>query len=177
MFRKADFNDIDKITEIYEDTHTLEEQGLTTTGWIRGIYPTRNTANIGVSENDMFVLEQQGRVQAAARINREQVKEYSLAKWNYDPPENEIMVLHTLVVSPSQRGRGLGKSFARFYEEYALKNGCRYLRIDTNERNLAARKMYKKLGYTEVGIIPCTFNGLENIMLVCLEKTLEEKNV
>ena len=46
------------------------------------------------------------------------------------------------------------------------------LRFDTNERNSVARAMYKKLGYTEVGIVKTDFNGLGKINLVLLEKSL-----
>ncbi len=48
----------------------------------------------------------------------------------------------------------------KFYEEYALQNNCKYLRIDTNEKNKIARNLYKSLRYEEIGMIPCTFNGV-----------------
>ena len=44
--------------------------------------------------------------------------------------------------------------------------------MDTNAVNTAARTLYKKLGYTEVGIVPCVFNGIPDVKLVCLEKLL-----
>ena len=46
--------------------------------------------------------------------------------------------------------------------------------MDTNARNRAARALYKKLGYEEVSIVPCTFNGIAGVQLVCLEKKLED---
>lgn len=58
----------------------------------------------------------------------------------------------------------------KFYEDYALQHGRHELRIDTNERNAAARAMYKKLGYKEIGIVPTVFNGIPDVMLVMLEK-------
>ena len=61
----------------------------------------------------------------------------------------------------------------KFYEEYALQNNCKYLRIDTNEKNKVARKIYKSLGYEEIGMIPCTFNGVEGVNLVLIEKYLK----
>ena len=83
------------------------------------------------------------------------------------------MVLHTLVISPDAPRCGYGKAFVAFYEEYARRQGCRYLRMDTNARNARARAMYEKLGYSEIGIIPTTFNGIEGVNLVLLEKALE----
>lgn len=55
---------------------------------------------------------------------------------------------------------------------YTLEHGCHVLRIDTNERKSAARAMYAKHGWREAGIVPCTFNGLPGVQLVCLEKKI-----
>lgn len=62
----------------------------------------------------------------------------------------------------------------KFYEEYALQNNCKYLRIDTNEKNKIARNLYKSLGYEEIGMIPCTFNGVEGVNLILIEKYLKK---
>lgn len=175
MFRKATPDDIDQITEIYNKTHTEEEAGRTTIGWVRSIYPTRKTAEDSICKGDMFVEEVNGQVVAAAKINQEQVPEYIEAKWEHDVPDEQVMVLHTLVVSPEQKGKGYGPAFVAFYEKYALEHGCHYLRMDTNERNRAARALYKKLGYKEVSIVPCIFNGIEGVRLVCLEKALSSQ--
>lgn len=171
-FRKAENKDIDAIAEIYEEIHTAEEEGNAAVGWIRGIYPTRHTAEASVKAGDMFVAEDNGRIVAAGKINKEQCPEYAQAEWQYDVPDDQVMVFHTLVVSPSIKGKGYGTGFVDFYEKYALENGCRYLRMDTNERNKAARALYSKLGYSEVSIVPTTFNGIPDVNLVCLEKKL-----
>ena len=60
------------------------------------------------------------------------------------------------------------------YEDYARAHGCHYLRMDTNERNRTARALYAKLGYREPGIVDCAFNGIPEVRLVCLEKTLTD---
>ena len=59
-----------------------------------------------------------------------------------------------------------------FYEKYALEQGCPYLRMDTNVRNAAARRLYARLGYKEIGIVDCEFNGIAGVRLVCLEKSM-----
>lgn len=41
---KAKEEHIDQIERIYDSIHDLEERGQTTTGWIRGVYPIRKTA-------------------------------------------------------------------------------------------------------------------------------------
>lgn len=174
IIRKALPGDIPQVAEIYEHILDKEEQGETTIGWIRGVYPTKETALKALEAGELFVMLQDETVVAAAKINQIQVPEYKDASWEYpDAPEDQIMVLHTLVVDPAFSGKGFGTEFVSFYEEYALKNHCPYLRMDTNARNLAARRLYKRLGYWEAGIVSCVFNGIPDVQLVCLEKLLK----
>ena len=174
MIRKACHADIPSIAAIYERILAAQDRGILSTGWVRGVYPTEKTAQEALEQGELFVLEEEGGILAAAKINREQVEEYASADWRYDVPEDQIMVLHTLAVDPDRSGRGFGTRFVRFYEQYAKDHGCMYLRMDTNVINSAARKLYRVLGYQEVGMVPCCFNGIPNVKLVCLEKCLED---
>lgn len=171
--RRAVLEDIPHIAAIYDHILTEEEQGRAVIGWIRGVYPTEQTARDALEAGTLFVLEQDGAIAAAAKLDQNQVPEYAGAPWRYlDAPDDQVMVLHTLVVDPAFAGRGCGTQFVRFYERYALDHGCPYLRMDTNARNAAARRLYNRLGYWEAGIVPCVFNGIPDVQLVCLEKKL-----
>ena len=172
MIRKAVQADIPAVSLLYEKIHDAEEAGLVTIGWERHTYPTEKTAQAAIEADELYVLEENGAVLAAARINSEQMPAYESAAWEYQAKPEEVLVMHTLCVLPSEAGRGLGSSFVRFYEELARETGCPYLRIDTNERNTNARRLYKKLGYKEIGIIPCEFCGIAGVNLVCIEKKL-----
>ncbi len=170
MIRKAVLSDLDGIEKIYNAIHSLEEDKKITTGWVRGVYPTKETAKASISNGDMFVLEQNGEILAAGKINQQQDKEYALINWKHKVDDSEVMVFHTLVVYPHLNKQGYGTKFFAFYENYALEHGCRYLRIDTNVRNTNARQMYKNLGYEERGVIDVNFNGIPGVQLVCMEK-------
>ena len=172
MIRKGRESDIPEIVGIYDRIHTNEENVKVFTGWVRGIYPTEDDARDMLAKDELFVLEDGGRVVASARINQTQVDVYSRVKWQYDAPDSEVMVLHTLAVDPLAAGKGYGTAFVGFYEKYALENGCHYLRIDTNALNTPARRLYSKLGYSEVGVVKCDFNNIRSIDLVCLEKKI-----
>ena len=170
--RKAEWSDLPGVTEIYEAIHEEEERGSLTTGWLRGVYPVPATAEAALRREDLFVMEEDRRILGAAIINAVQVDVYAQAPWRFEAPAEEVCVLHTLVVSPDQSGRGLGKAFVAFYENYAREQGCRVLRIDTNARNERARAMYRKLGYREAATVPTVFNGIPGVQLVLLEKKL-----
>ena len=175
VFRKATDEDLSAISDIYEAIHTQEEAGRTSVGWIRAVYPTDKTAGAALLRGDLFVADENGSIVGTAIINQLQVDVYEGAAWEFPAEESQVMVLHTLVISPGAFGKGYGKAFVKFYEDYALSQGCSYLRMDTNARNLRARAMYQKLGYKEIGIVPCVFNGIEGVQLVLLEKRLSSE--
>ncbi|MDD6683237.1 MAG: GNAT family N-acetyltransferase [Clostridiales bacterium] len=169
-FRKATEADIPEIAAIYDDIHTGEEKGETTIGWICSIYPTAETARAALLRDDLFVQEDESHIVGAAIINQAQVDVYEGAPWRYPALDEQVMVLHTLVISPKAARRGYGSAFVSFYEQYAKAHHCPFLRMDTNARNTRARALYKKLGYEEIAIVPCQFNGIDGVQLVLLEK-------
>ena len=172
LIRRGKNGDIKRVGEIYDSIITEQENGRANVGWVRGVYPTEQTALDALGRGDLFVCVDGGQVAAAAIINRIQVPVYAEVGWLYHAEPDEVMVLHTLVVDPLRAGRGYGTAFVAFYEGYARQSGCPVLRMDTNEKNAAARRLYARLGYREAGIVPCVFNGIKGVGLVCLEKKL-----
>lgn len=171
-FRKATVNDIDAIEVIYNDIHAAEAAGEFTTGWIKGIYPTRQSALDALERDDLFVLEDDGEIRGAAVINQIQVDVYEGAPWKHEAADDEVCVIHALTIAPQYKGKGYGKAFVHFYEKYAQENGMPELRIDTSETNFAARTLYTSLGFEEISVVETVFNGLPGIHLVMLEKHL-----
>ncbi len=170
VFRKAAWSDLDDIVRIYDKSHDAEEAGLTTTGWLRDIYPVRPVAEASLKRDDMYVAEVDGRVAATGVINQIQVDVYADCDWVYKGPDDDVSVLHTLAVDPDARGMGIGPAFVKYWEKLAADEGCSILRIDTNAINKRARAMYAKLGYIESGIVPTVFNGIPGVDLVLMEK-------
>lgn len=174
MIRKAAARDLDAVELLYSRIHDAEEAGIITTGWLRTIYPTRATAEAALARDDLFVLEDGTHIIGSAIINRIQVDVYEGAPWENAVPDDQVCVLHTLVISPSVHGKGYGHQFVEFYEAYAESLGCTELRIDTNERNLAARMMYAGHGYREIATVPTVFNGIAGVNLVLMEKPMKD---
>ena len=106
IIRKATEKDISSIVKIYDAILAGEENSNMHIGWVRGVYPTEQTARDALSKDTLFVLEDDGRTVAAAKIDQTQVPEYADCKWEYDVPDSEVMVLHTLVVDPNGSRHG-----------------------------------------------------------------------
>ncbi len=103
---------------------TKEEISLAKSAKRREIYPTAATAEDALHAGELFVLEDEGVVQAAARINRIQVPGMQMQTGKYsDAQEDQIMVLHTLVVEPKSSGRGYGSAFVDFLLKICLRAG------------------------------------------------------
>ena len=173
IIRKAEARDLDAIESIYNKIFSKEEEsGKVVTGWERAIYPRRETAEEAIKRDDIFVMEDEEDIVGSGIINKEQVDVYEEAKWEYKAKDSEVMVLHTLVIDPDKSSKGYGKKFVEFYEDYAREKGCKYLRMDTNERNKPARSLYKSLAFDEIDCLSCIFNGLEGVNLILFEKKL-----
>lgn len=123
--RKATEADIPAVTAIYDALLDREEQGLLTTGWTRGVYPTEQTARDSLAVGTLYVLEDGGRVTAAAKIDQSQMAQYTQCHWQHDAPSEQVLVLHTLVVDPAVKGKGYGTAFVAFYERLARDTGRR----------------------------------------------------
>ena len=72
MIRKALETEIPAVAAIYDKLHTEEKAGRVTIGWIRGVYPTEDTARMALNRGDLFVQEDGGKIVGAAIINQTQ---------------------------------------------------------------------------------------------------------
>jgi len=179
MIRKAVPEELDAVERLYNELHDAKEAGLIPTIWRRGVYPSRATAQAALARDDLFVMEEDGRIIGSAIINGIQNDFYAGVPWRHRVPDEQVCVLHTLMIAPSEFRKGHAREFLAFYEQYALKHGCTELRLDTNERNTVAQDMYRRHGYTKAGTVPTrVFNGISGVKLVLMEKYIgpeEEK--
>lgn len=172
ILRLATKADLPAVCKIYDRAHDMEEQGLWTTGWIRGIYPERDIAEESLEKGCLYVAEVDGEIAATARINQIQDEEYAQGDWSEDVPPEQVLVLHTMIVLPEYQRCGVAQFIVSEYAQMARSLGCTWLRLDTNEINLPARALYRKLGFTEIGVALGDFCGLPDIHLMLLEKKL-----
>ena len=79
--RRATLFDLPGVAAVYDEIHDAEEAGSITTGWIRGVYPVRATAEAALQRGDLFVMEEKNRILGAALINQTEVDVYADAPW------------------------------------------------------------------------------------------------
>lgn len=64
---------------------------------------------------------------------------------------DEVHITKVTVAAPF-RGQGLGRVFMTFLEERGLEAGGKVIRLEVRESNVAARSLYRTMGYEEIGI-------------------------
>jgi ribosomal protein S18 acetylase RimI-like enzyme len=77
--------------------------------------------------------------------------------WVLDPveglivlvPENDVLLVENLAVSPAAQGCGLGRRLLAFAEDQARFLGLSTLRLYTNEKMTSNIALYERLGYVE----------------------------
>src|SRR3989344_619587 len=82
---------------------------------------------------------------AAAILQFEQIAQDWAAVDKGSPPQ--ALYIHWLAVARAFAGKGLPKVLMDFARSYAIKNGVRLLRLDTNANELKLRKIYEDLGF------------------------------
>ena len=59
---------------------------------------------------------------------------------------DDVAVLWDIRVSPGERGAGVGSALLRAAAEWARARGCEWLKIETQNVNVAACRFYQKMG-------------------------------
>lgn len=74
-----------------------------------------------------------------------------------------------IAVQAEERGRGVGTAVTRALMQYAANMGVQYLTLEVRKSNLAAQKMYKSLGFLELGVRKRYYedNGEDAYLMVC----------
>lgn len=173
MIRKAVVKDLDEVEAIYHEVLDFEAKNGSYTNWQKGLYPTKMDAEKALREGTLFVgQDETGRIYGSVVLNHIQPKEYANIPWGIPAEDDDVLVIHTLCISPNSSGKGYGKEFVAFAEEYACKRRCKVMRLDTYEGNQPAIGLYSHLGYKLAG--KCLFH-FQNVIwenLVCMEKGL-----
>lgn len=174
MIRKAQQKDLHEVEAIYDDVLAHEAANGSYTNWQKGLYPTRADAEKAFSEGTLFVGEDEtGRLYGCVILNHLQPKEYANISWRILAEGDEVLVIHTLCIRTDCSGRGYGKAFVEFSQEYARKLKCKTIRLDTYEGNLPAVQLYSYLGYGLVGTCLFHFQNVIWETLVCMDKDLK----
>lgn len=159
MIRKAEKGDIAAVSAIYRELFAYEEAHGNQTNWVPGLYPSENTAQTAWEDGTLYVLEESGVLCGSMILNHIQPPEYRMIDWHYPAEAAKVLVLHTLCIAPSQKGKGYGRQCIEFAMRYAAQIGCKAVRLDTWVENRPAAALYGKAGFRLAGTAPMLLQG------------------
>jgi len=64
---------------------------------------------------------------------------------------SDIARLYSIAVAQTARGRGIGEALLAAAEREARSRGCRCLRLEVRQDNVAAMRLYERRGYRRFG--------------------------
>lgn len=173
MIRRATFDDIELIEDTYNEHFEHEVEHGTFTVFKKGIYPTRKDAEKAIDIGTLYVYEGNNSIAGSIIVDKIQPIEYAKIVWIQAFADDEVMVIHLLLVRPSEAGKGIATSLVKYAMKLAKNNSCKALRLDTGRQNVPALSLYKKLGFQIVAAASMRVgNAIEHNGHLFLEKML-----
>lgn len=150
---KGNESHIDELEKLYDDLNDYFSSRTNYPGWIKHVYPIRETAIQAIENETLFVALSGERIAGSVILNHLPEDAYGEVKWLVDADYRDILVVHTLVVHPSFFGKKVGTFQLNFAKEYAVEQSCKSIRLDVSENNIPAIALYEKMGYKYVGTV------------------------
>jgi len=151
--RKGIISDIDELENLYNDLNDYLEANINYPGWIKHVYPIRGTAEEGIKEDNLFVLEIDNKIAGSVILNNKPEDAYHQARWGIDTNYDNIIVIHTLVTQPHYMNRGVASKLMDFTKQYAISLNMKAIRLDVSIKNTSAIALYEKHGYKYIATV------------------------
>jgi len=151
--RRATHKDVDELEKLYDDLNDYMSSNINFPGWLKGIYPIRETAVEGISEESLFIAEDNNKIIGSIILNQTPEEAYNKVKWLTKTNYNEILVARTLVVHPTYFKKNVATTLLSFAKEYAISQGVKSIRLDVSTNNTPAIGLYRKMGYKYIDTV------------------------
>lgn len=112
-------------------------------------YPNRKILEDDLRNDNLYVLEDNGRIISAVSMVDDDSPEMRPLSWE----EGKSCCIVRLCVAPECQGKGVGEKMMRYISDAAREKGCRATHHTAPETNKAANMLYRRMGYRNLGKI------------------------
>lgn len=145
--------DIEALARLYDDVNDYLAETINYPGWKKGIYPIRQTAEDGINEKALFIVEIEDSIVGSMILRHKQEKAYYEVKWQQSLDDSEVFVLYTFVVHPDFLRKKVAKQMLDFATRYTVEHKAISLRLDVYEHNSPAISLYKNFGFRYIDTV------------------------
>lgn len=134
--------------------------------WQQG-YPNEETMEKDIRNHNLFGVYLNNELTCVAALIIGIEKTYVNmveGKWEI-PVSSKDLVIHRIAVKEKYRGTGCAKKMMRFAEEFALRNSCPSIKVDTHRANIPMQKLVLSHSYKYCGIIDLNRNEEDQLRL------------
>ena len=146
-FRLASINEVDYINNMF---NTAKAKGRIdgTSDWDED-YPNREIIEEDIKNQDLYILEDQGKMIASISIVEKEPEEINDLGWE----RVRSCFLVRLCVAPEYQGKGIGEQMMKSISIIAQEKGYKATHHLAAEVNKSANRLYKRMGYKNLGLI------------------------
>jgi ribosomal protein S18 acetylase RimI-like enzyme len=112
------------------------------------IYSDESIIKNDIVKQQLYLLEDAGKVCGIIALNEDQEPEYKNVSWKFP---GKTLVVHRLAIEPSYQQKGFAKMLMQFAHKMAKEEHYENIRLDAFIHNPAAVGLYEKLGYRKAG--------------------------
>ena len=153
VVEKGNRSDVDELAELYDALNDHFASRINYPGWIKGIYPIRDTAEKAIAEGSLFVCREGGDLAGSVVLNHVPEAAYAKTVWPTRAEYDEIVVVRTLAVHPRCFKKGVALRLLKFAENYAVGHEQKAIRLDVFTGNTPAIALYEKFGFRYVDTV------------------------
>ena len=146
-------SDIDELEKLYDDLNDYLSVTINYPGWIKGIYPVRESALSGLKDHALYVARYDNKIVGSVVLNHEPEEAYEGRLWKVSTNYAHIFVLRTFVAHPQYLKMGIGQALIDFSIALAKQNNMKSIRLDVFEKNRPAIALYEKNGFEYIDTV------------------------
>lgn len=169
LFRKATAADLPALRCMYNAIIEVMDQCQWHAQWRKDGYPTDDFLATSAARGELWLAEKNGALAGAVVLNNDCNPGYGQVPWLVACPQEKVLGIHTLGISPHFQRQGVASAIVRFALELARQEGMQSVRLDVIENNLPADMLYTRLGFSFRGRVILNYEGD-----VCAEFNLYE---
>ena len=147
IIEKGTPDNYNELEVLYDSLNDYLSETVNYPGWIKGIYPVRETAEVGIKEGALFVLKIKGVIAGSIILNHTPEEAYKGVRWNIEVDDREVLVVRTLVTHPQFMHKGVALHLMEFAKKHAESLAVKAIRLDVSINNTPAIKLYERSGY------------------------------